>query len=309
MDNDLEIIVLGCVSSEIYNRNFNANGQIDTLDVEFKSGFDLNKIDDMVKIVAQKFQNFTDKPVLVRMVDQQYTINHYVTPEGKKYLKKLQKMRNQSNRFIFHDCMWTELGFIPNPDKIYFIITDEHFIDNYDFLNFLELSCKRNIYLAHSLQSFLDIENAVCPFNLFSGEELTQYRSFLGESFHFDAIAITRLIELGVTTIKYMKVAGIDRKERFMQEAFPAWVLNVENQFIKGIILEYDLTPTEIDGKLSKINDICTIKTIQEKFMESAEYRYLIFDYLCRVLAKFGLNIGKFNEVIDHQFMNFELLL
>lgn len=330
MESRAEVIIIDGSSYEKCERTFTKNGSIKDISFNFVEVLPLRDIDEMIATVHERVSHVTNSHVFVRFVSQQYKINCYKTPEGKEYFAELHSMKTSdmnSQQFSFHDCHWNEFfeDFIPDPNCHYFFICPQKFENDYDFLNYLGLPCNDNYYLFHGIERLTQIGDAQASFNVFTGNPIDDAVDSCGNPIVWDEDAISWLIENGVSHIEWLKKSGIPERERFIQNPIPSWTLNIESVFMKGIIVEYELYPVvklvipvgqeeENDQNALNYNNAVskkyyTGKTIQEKFMESAEYRWLIFDHMCRVLCQYGINTGKFKEILNHRTIDFTILL
>jgi hypothetical protein len=297
------IYVIGGISYEKHTSHFDKDGRSKFTTPEFVKKLDLRNLDELVR----RFDELFLTNVIIHFVDPQLKIRYYYTPEGRAYFNMLHDIREDESRnnIIFHDCQWYELqlDFRNNPENNYYFVTDDgDFECSYDFLNFLEMRISGNIYLKYGITSLLDVLDAKCPYNVFlvPDEALTSRMEIIEENME----EINWII--GVRTVQAFIRAGFLNKERYVQNSIPCWVLNTESHFTKGIIMEYEIYPPI---KVMHSKRVCVGKTVQEKFTESAEYRYLITDTICRVLCKLGIRYGKFSEVKLHHKVNFERLL
>lgn len=331
MDSRAEVIIIDGSSYEKFERTFTKTGEIKDVKSKFIEVLPLRDIDAMIESVHERVSHVTNSHVFVRLVGKQYKINHYQTPEGKEYFRELHTFKTDetaNEQYAFHDCSWSEFfeDFAPDANCHYFFVSPETFENDYDFFNYLGLPCVDNYYVCHGVKRLTEIRKARCPLNIFSGCSVEDSFDTCGNPVHIDQDAISWLIEYGVTQTEFLKAAGIPTKERFIQNPIPSWVLNTESYFMKGVIVEYELYPTvkivlppgqeeeESDHNSSNYNNAVSKKyyigkTIQEKFLESANYRLNIFDHMCRVLCQYGILNGKIKEVLNHQEIDFKLLL
>ena len=243
------------------------------------------------------------------MIDSVFKISYYYSKEGQAYFNKLHdfKESESSSNVYFHDVSWDRLiqdSITFDKNNLYYIITNDTYENNYDFLNELGIKCMNNVYLKYNAKSLSEVFDAKCPMNVF-GVDLNQ-KTILDEDTYVNDEDIKWIVENGISIIKSFIKAGFLEKERFVQEAVPCWTLNVESHFTKAVILEYELFPPK---NIIFSEKICVGKLTQEKFRESADYRYEISDIICRVLANIGLHFNLISEVTLHQKVNFDLIL
>ena len=219
----------------------------------------------------------------------------------------IHNLQKQNKHFIFHDCLWKTFMDTATFDteNHHIFISPGSYINHYDFFNYLGLNIAKNYYVAYDFNTLLNV-NYVNPYNIFGKNNPNNEVDSLGNKVYFDYDAIVWIIENGVTTINHMIRAGIYDKERFVQHPVPPWILNVENYFTKGVILEYELFP---EKKVVITSRLCIGKLTQEKFLESANYRYIIYDFMARVLCQYGINFGKITEFPPNFKINFNFLL
>lgn len=299
------IYVLGGISYEKHTPHFDKNGRTKFTTPEFVPCLNMN---DLQRLIEQFNERFGTE-VFIHFVDPNLKIRYYYTPEGRAYFNILHDIRSNEDfkNVTFHDCQWYEMrdDIEINQDNDYHIVSfDDSFECSYDFLNFLELKVYNNVYIKYGIKSLMEIIDAKCPYNVFGAPD--EFLTTMGEPAEQDHDALMWIIENGVRTVQAHIKAGFLAKERYVQVAVPCWTLNVESHFIKGIILEYEIFPPK---KIMYSKRVCIGKTIQEKFTESAEYRYLITDTICRVLSQLGINYGKLSEVRYPHLVDFERLL
>lgn len=305
-ENELVIYIIGGFPHEKHSTKMSNHGEIKSTTPEFVDGFD---IDDIAKIILY-FQSILNIEIKIHLVDKSFGIRYYYTPEGKKYFNKLHdfKENEEFSNVTFHDCSWDTIledGISIDLQNIYYIVTnDTDFENNYDFYNFIGLKIYDNVYVKYGLTDILDLKTATVPFNVFGNNN--DYQTILGERPSENKKSIKWIIENGVSTYKNFVKCGFLKRERFVQQSVPTWVLNVESHFTKGIILEYELLPPR---KIIFTAKLCIGKTIQEKFIESADYRYEITDHIAKVLTNLGLKYGLIREVTDYTKINFDILL
>lgn len=304
-ESEVHVYIIGGISYEKHTPVFSENGESKYTVPEFVEMLNMDELNKLIDGMRES----TGREVTVHFVDPKLKIRYYYTPEGRAYFNHLHDIRtsDEYKNVIFHDCQWYEMrdDFKVDKQNDYYILTVDNEYENlYDFLNFLEMKVYDCVYLKYGITSMLDVFDARCPYNIFGVPD--DYETSIGEPPLEDPDAINWIIENGVATVKAFINAGFLEKERYIQAAVPCWTLNVESHFTKGIILEYELFPPR---KVVFNEKLCVGKTIQEKFTESADYRYTITDCICRVLCQIGIRYGKLKEVKRPHKVNFDLLL
>lgn len=313
MDQDIgfedHIYIIDCGSFEKSTNEFTNEGVLKRSTAVFVENIDLTKIEKMV----ENYKNIIGKDLIVHLVDKNFKIRYYYTYEGQKYFNMIHDLQKRTDiKIIFHDCEWYELDksdIINNTSIVHYIATTQSFINIYDFTNWLGFRIYDHIFLKYGFTDFDDLIdskkiNMVIPYNIYGNQE--DYITIENLPPHIDIEAVEWIIENGVKTVQAHIKAGFYDKERYVQNRIPCWTLNTESHFIKGIIEEYEIFPPIIVSAI--IGDI-TSKTIQEKFQESADYRFVILEKMCEILSKIGIKFGKIKEAKIPHLLNFDLLL
>jgi len=307
MDEGSEVIIyiIGGISYEEHTPVFAKNGETKYTVPSFKPCINFGEFESFIDEMNEQ-----DREYKIHFVDPRLKIRYFYTPEGRAFFNTLHdiKANKKFSNVFFHDCHWYEYieNFSIDPSNDYYISTwDDDFENAYDFLNFLELKMYDCLYLKYGLRSFTDIFDAKNYYNIFTSSD-GEYLSTNGEKPVEDLESIQWMIENGVQTMKAFIAAGFLERETYVQSAVPCWTLNVESVFTKGVIMEYELFPQK---KVIFSEKLSVGKTIQEKFVESADYRYKIADYLSRVLCNLGIRYGLLREVKNPHTVKFDLLL
>lgn len=307
----VNIFLLNISSYEKHNLIYDKNGNPEKTDPEFVHGINLLEMDLMKKMIIDKFPQDFDIEFSVHFVDPNYKINHYYTDEGKVYYNKLNSIKTgkESMFYSFHDVSWNNLKndfYITDEDIYYFMSTDD-FVNDYDFFNYLEIKITNNVFVNYNIKSLKDIKDARNPYNIFGTELVEKSLDFFENKVSYNENSVRWMTENGVKHCILLKEALVHKKERYIQSNLPPWCLNVESHYMKGIILEYEIFP---ERKIILNEKLCIGKTIQEKFLESAQYRAIILDYMIRKLIFLNIFLpGKFNEITDPYEFNLNFIL
>lgn len=311
MSISVHVYLLNLSSYERHDMVYDDEGNPEKTEAVFVDGPNLVELDAMEEIVSRFFPDDLIPDLVIHFVDPYYKLNHYSTTDGKLYYNKLHKIKNGENsRFYqFHDVSWNciQEDVVINPDDVYFFMSGDNFINDYDFFNFLNIKVSNNVFVNYNVKSFRDISETRTPYNIFGIEHIQNSFDILGNEVFYDEEAIEWMTENGVSHCKLLKEACVHKKERFIQSKLPSWCLNVESHYMKGIILEYEIFP---DRKIIFSERLCIGKTIQEKFLESANYRETILNYMIRKLILIeGVYKDRVTNIFDPYEFNLDLFL
>lgn len=307
MDRELEIYIIDGISYEKHTKIMSEDGFDDSTTQSFVENLSLNNFRQMMQRIVNFADVKTTKDINIHIVDENLKCRYFYTDEGNEFFANLLELIK--NPFIhLHDCKWNDFlpSFTPSNEKSYIFITPNKYQNDYYFFNYLNLKIAPNFFILHSAISLLQCEKAKSIYNIFDNINPNNSIDVYGRKTTIDLKAIEYVIENGVTCANYLKSAGLLNKERFIQCPIPCWCLNIKSLFINGIIQQYDelkVYKVVLEEKLS------IGKLPREKFLESAEYRYLILDLMCRTLCNYGLNFGKIKFVENHLTFTLDRLL
>jgi hypothetical protein len=291
-----------CEKSELHFEDRQVTHSMETMPDDC---IDFNLTGKMITDVAAKFK--TDVNVL--FVDKEYANEYYQTERGKREFDIITKLKETCE---FYTSDWFEfireyIGFDDIDQHIF--VSRKNFVNVYDMANFLQLPIKNNYYYAWGINSLEAVVNSRSYYNIFSANDKDKQVDTLGNpQFQAgDEESLKWIVEHGVKQVKELIRAGVLARERFMQCDVEPWATNVYSYFSKGVIIEYDLflyvPPNDCPNVLAG-------ESPQKVFNEHCNYRYILTDYMCRVLCKYGL---EFNKIItcngNHQTINFDFLL
>lgn len=291
-----------CEKSELHFENRMVTHSTETMQDDC---IDFSLTDNMINQMASKFK--TDVNVL--FIDKEYANEYYQTERGKQEFELLNKLKESNN---FYTSDWFEfirsyIGFDDEDDHVF--ISRKQFINVYDMANFLQLPIKNNYYYFWGMNSLEEVVRSRSYYNIFSAKEKTDQIDTLGipQFQDGDEESLNWIVRHGVRQVKELIRAGVLNRERFMQCDIEPWATNVYSYFSKGVILEYDLI---LEVPENDFPNVLAGESSQKVFNEHCNYRYILTDYMCRILCKYGLD---FKKIItcngNHQTINFDFLL
>lgn len=300
------VFIIESANTETFTTEFLNREIYDLVDPQLNINMNLDSYDSMITEVSSKFKT----NVVTIFVDQQYQIKYYYSNEGQKELEKLNKLKeNSANHFKnanWHEFFVDFVGIDESFENHYIFATSKNFKDAYYMSNFLSLPFTLNSYYIWNVSDISQVVEAKSYYNVFSVIPKKLQLNSLGENVVVDSVSLNNLIKIAVIQTQSLMKAGFLKNEAFIQSWVDNWCLNPESIFIKGVILEYELTPK------APVDDSKILKglTIREQFNESSQYRYDILDIMCRCLCKYGLEFGKIQTINNNPHtVNFDLLL
>ena len=252
---------------EMYNGEFLSTNQVFIPTVNFS---ELSLLSEKIKKIFTSLEN-----VEIHLIDKNNRIKYYYTEEGREQYEIF--LNNISENIYIHSCDWEDYNktIVYSSEDEYIFATVNSYRNKYEFALNIDGLFDINRFYIHDMKKLSDIYNikkCASPLNLFLNEnnynERFTSRNDLQE---IDEEAIKWLLSNGIEHCKYCIIAGFLDNERFVQNKIPSWVLNVETFYMKGTIYHNELFPKIL---FFSEEDTSHGKTIQEKFLESAKYRY-----------------------------------
>jgi len=311
----VQILIFESIFYEISDLNFD-KGEVKSSSEKFISTVDFNRLEDCILETKKSFSNNGENnvDVNVHIIDKNLRIDYFYTPEGQQEYQNfrlLVETLSKTENIFLHCSDWEDFSktFTFSFDEIYILTTIKSFRNKYEMSGYCECFVDKNYFYLPNMQSLDDINDTkkcASPLNVYENLTsivLSDNLTARGDPQEIDTNGILWLFDSGITHTQYCVAAGFLRKERFPQIKIPSWVLNTESFFMKGIILHRTFKLNVIDysntsNKQTSIKEVRLIpkkpdfgpddhsigKTIQELFIESAEYRYRIVFNMCEVL-------------------------
>ena len=303
----VRIFVVESGNTEIFDYLNNEQREIDNIEPRtLNIKMNINEINIAITSISEKFRC----PVSVTFVDEQYQIKYYYTDEGKSEFTFLNQLR-ATEGINFINSNWDE--YLPHFEYIeeedhYIFISSKPFLNEYEMANFLSIPLYSNCYFKWGADNILQVEEAKAYYNIFSKILRNNQFDSLGSAVEVDPTSINWIVEHGVRQVQGLIKCGCLRKERFIQSKVDYWITNPYSIFSKGVIIETGLIPKPHPDVIE--SNILKGLTILEQFNEDASYRYRITDFMCRILAKYGLEFGKLTTINNNpHIVNFDFLL
>lgn len=268
---------------------------------------DYSPMRQLIDDLAKKYT----KNIYVLFIDKQYLCKYYYTEEGKLEKEMIDSYKSFCDYYPadWHDFLSADGNNFNSSDEHIFI-SRKSFLNVYDFTNHLEISIQPNFYFLWNMTDVNQIDNARSYYNIFSSTDKDKQIDSRGNKMYQpadDELYLNWIVEQGVTQVTEMIRAGFLKRERFVQAEIDPWVTNVESPFSKGVIVEYDLI---LENPKTQFEAVFKGQSAQKCFNELTDYRYILTDYMCRCLSKYGLEFEKIPSIYGNcQTVNFNFLL
>ena len=231
--------------------------------------------------VKKQLENIVNQKVEIHLVDINNKIKYYYTNEGKLVYSNFINMLENTEDIFLHKCNWGvfQKTLLFYEENTYIFTTVKKYRNKYEMGLNLDGLFYTNRYYLHNMENFneiLDEDKCTSPLNIFQ-----KISKFNIDQQDVNEEAIKWLILNGIEHAKQCFIAGfLDPKiQRFVQNKVPAWTMQTETFYMKGVIYHNNLFPKEID-----IEDYQCQQTIQEKFLVNSSYRNLISLTMCKNL-------------------------
>lgn len=306
----LIIYIIDGASFETHDIVEDGNGEHIGTSETFKNVLNIESIEQIVGEIIQSADLDENSQIEVHLVDQNYKISYFYTEEGKKYYNIIHGIQRDYNNFVtFHDIPWSTYRDGLSIDKnilYYFVSAKKDFANIYHFYQYLGIKIQDNIFVRYGVEKLSDIMDSVVPYNIFGTTPKIKETNAFGEPVFVDDDAIDFMLRDGIEHVKQLKQGGVSDEEPFVSN-MACWALNTESFFMNGVIREFELYPKR--RILPSDRDTMIGKTVQEKFNESARYRYQIYNCMVRILCKYGENHGKLSNIVNPHTVNLDMIL
>ena len=284
------------------------DGEYSLTSQEFISTVDFSELSILEDEIKSSFKNLKDDQlnVEIHLIDKNNRIKYYYTDEGKEQFNIFSK--NIKNNIFIHSCDWEDYNknMVYLDEDEYIFSTTKTFRNKYEFALNIDGLFHINRFYIHDMKSLLDICNinkCKSPLNIYvnlNKDKIYNMYTSRDDLQEIDNEAISWLLINGIEHCKNCVIAGFLKKERFVQNRVPSWTLNVESFYMKGVIYHEKLFPKVL---FFSSEDTSHGKTIQEKFLESADYRYKITikmaEYLyfyCKFISNNEFTLSSMNQ-------------
>jgi len=291
-------------NSEIEFRNSSAENTVS----QFVEVVNLDNMEQTLELCKQKFQS---PEVTITIVDMKCQRTYYETLEGITAFGNFKNLTQIYNiklvPKIWEDYI-KELTFISEDDYIF--ANAENFTNLYEMALLHDTVPNINFFYVKNITSFDQILDCQSPLNIFmfSKQNPTIKNTRIGPQYCNNE-DIKWLLKNGFDHLRNCIIAGFLRNERFVQKDVPAWTFQVENFFMKGIIIHNHCIPRKVNFGLE---DNFGVAITQETFNTSTKYREIIIKTMITTLYFFILYFNN-NEIIvevnePNDFENLEIL-
>lgn len=310
--NSINIVFFDCCSVENPEVTFK-DGIQDDYTVNFLEKISVENIkQEISEICLTLIHKYSITNIQISFVDVNYSKYFYETKEGQDFFNIISQMAKLQFEEIqnveFNDC--SALQFMKNfellDDVVYFFCSFNRYDNSYHFLNYLQIPANPNVFIAFEITKWKDVLSSICPFDVFSGQSPEESFDCFGMPRTVNLSEIKWVLQFGVNQTEYFKKSGFLDRSEFIQYPIPPCFLNVESFiFSSSVIIRYKLIPPT---EYLEDKEYCK-QSPQEEFCESADYRYLLTDIMCRILAKQCLNFNVVNEIDNWQTLKFKRLI